>query len=195
MKLLYGHTLKSICCGAFLLLANSMCGQSTLHWLSDGLWHPVYEVRGNVPFCFTGDDLVRGDPKDLTMLSAPAFGSGYLKVDILENRREGVVKMNGGLKFTSENGTFRFSGRVMSDVDIEDVYYVMRFKKVGSAAFVCRSLGSLKAGKPKRIEIFLRLDYEMPEQLHFYSGMEEIRTNLVPDSYDYAFGDFFLAAN
>lgn len=185
---------KIVFFSVFLLFSAAASGQSTLHWLKDESWYPVYEVKGNIPYCFTGDSLVRGNSDELTMLSARDFAPGFLNVEILENRRQGVSKVEGTLQFTSNTGMFTFSARVTSEVDMDDVYYVMRFKRMGEATFTCRSIGSLKAGKPKRIDILMRLGYEMPEQLHFYSGMEEIRTNLVPHTYSYAFGDFVLAS-
>lgn len=162
--------------------------------MSDGEWLPVYEVRGKFPYCFTGDGLVRGSDDDLTMLSSPEFGRGYLEVEIVENKRLGVSRTDGALKFTSEKGWFQFSAKVTSDEDIEDAYFVMRFDRFGDASYFCRSVGPLKAGKSKMISIFTQLGYEMPKQLHFYKGMEELRTNLVPTHYRYEFGDFQLAA-
>ncbi|EDY81320.1 hypothetical protein VDG1235_938 [Verrucomicrobiia bacterium DG1235] len=171
-----------------------MKAQSSLHWMQDGAWLPVYEVRGSSPYCFTGDGLVKGDDKELTMLSSEAFGDGYLEVEIIENKRSGVVRNDGALRFSSEKGWFQFNARVSSDRDIEDAYFVMRFDRFGESSYLCRSLGSLKAGKGKSISIFTQLRYEMPKQLHFYSRTEEIRTSLVPTGYRYEYGDFQLAA-
>ncbi len=166
--------------------------QSALHCLESGSWLPVFEVKGGSPYCFTGDGLVKSSSDKLTMLSNPTFSEGYLEVEILENIRSGVSSADGALRFTSEYGWFQFTARVTAHEDVGDAYFVMRYDKLGDAAFSCKSIGSLKAGKSKLITIFKKLEYEMPEQLHFYSGMEEIRTNLVPSSYTYQFGDFLL---
>ncbi len=126
------------------------------------------------------------------MLSSSEFGKGYLKVEILENTRSGVDSSGGAPRFTAEHGWFQFSARVTAQQDSSDVYFVMRYNRLGEAAFNCKSLGDMRAGQTKIITFFKKLDYEMAEQLHFYSGMEEIRTNLVPSSYTYQFGDFIL---
>ncbi|WP_309021102.1 hypothetical protein [Pelagicoccus sp. SDUM812002] len=128
------------------------------------------------------------------MLSNSEFGDGFLEVEILENVRSGVVNSDGINQFTAKSGWFQFSAKVTAVEDVSDAYFVMRFNKLGDAVFECKSIGDLKAGKFKIISLFQRLDYEMPEQLHFYSGMEEIRTNLVPAPYTYEFGDFVLEA-
>lgn len=166
--------------------------QSALHCLESGSWLPVFEVKGGFPYCFTGDGLVKSSSEKLTMLSNPHFSEGYLEVEILENIRSGVSSADGALRFTSESGWFQFTARVTATEDVRDAYFIMRYDKLGDAAFSCKSIGTLKAGKSKVITLFKKLEYEMPEQLHFYSGMEEIRTNLVPSSYTYQFGDFLL---
>lgn len=180
--------------GLALCLASSFSlnAQSTLHCLEDGAWLPVYEVRGGAPYCFTGDGLLKSAPEKLTMLSNTHFSDGYLEVEILENIRSGVVTSDGAPRFTSDRGWFQFAARVTASEDITDAYFIMRYDRLGEAAYSVKSIGDIKAGKSKLITLFKKLDYEMPEQLHFYSGMEEIRSNLVPASYTYKFGDFFL---
>ncbi|WP_309029111.1 hypothetical protein [Pelagicoccus enzymogenes] len=163
-----------------------------MHCLEDGAWLPVYEVRGNFPYCFIGDGLLKSSSDRVTMLSSKAFADGYLEVEILENTRSGVVQSDGVPRFTANAGWFQFTARVTAMDDVSDAYFVMRYDKLGEAAFSCRSIGDMKAGQSKVITLFKKLQYEMPEQLHFYTGMEEIRTNLVPSSYTYRFGDFYL---
>ncbi len=126
------------------------------------------------------------------MLESNRFSDNYIDVEILENIRSGVVKTDGALQFTSEHGWLQFTARVTAREDISDAYFVMRYIELGEAEFSCESIGNMKAGKSKIVKIFRKLGYEMPEQLHFYSGMQEIRTNLVPSSYTYRFGDFIL---
>lgn len=166
--------------------------QSVLHCLENGSWLPVFEIRGETPYCFTGDGLVKSSSEKLTMLSNQTFSKGFLEVEILENIRSGVENVDGGLRFTSEKGWFQFVARVTALQDVSDAYYTMRYNSLGEAVFYCGSIGDLKAGKSKTITIFRILKFEMPEQLHFYSEMEEIRTNLVPSRYTYRFGDFVL---
>lgn len=178
--------------GLSLVSTLSLQAQSTLHCLEKGSWLPVFEVKGGNPYCFTGDGLVKSAEEKVTMLSSSSFGNGFLEVEVLENVRSGVANSDGLLRFTAEHGWFRFSARVTAQEDIEDAYFIMRFDKLGDAEFTCKSIGDMKAGKPKLISVFRKLDFQMPEQLHFYSGMEEIRTNLVPSSYDYKFGTFSL---
>lgn len=170
----------------------SVQAQSSLHCLEDGAWLPVYEIRGGIPYCFTGDGLLKSSSEKLTMLSNTEFGSGYLEVEILENVRSGVVKTDGISNFTAAQGWFQFTARVTAHEDVDDAYFIMRYDELGEAAFSCKWIGDMKAGQVKSITLFKKLDYEMPEQLHFYSGMEEVRTNLVPSRYTYRFGDFFL---
>lgn len=178
--------------GLGLACCCSLPAQSALHCLEDGSWLPVYGVKGGVPYCFTGDGLIKSSDEKLTMLSHPRFGPGYLEVKILENVRSGVVQTEGVPHFTAKTGWFQFSARVTAREDLSDVYFVMRFDQLGEAAFSCKSIGDLKAGQSRTISLLKKLSYQMPEQLHFYVGMEEIRTNLVPSSYTYRFGDFFL---
>ncbi len=178
--------------GLVFVLCFSLKAQSTLHCLEDGAWLPVFEVRGESPYCFTGDGLLKSSNDKVTMLASNSFSDSYIKVEVLENIRSGVVKSDGALQFTSEHGWLQFTARVTAREDISDAYFVMRYVEMGEAEFSCESIGDMKAGKPKIIKILRKLGYEMPEQLHFYSGMQEIRTNLVPSSYTYRFGDFIL---
>ena len=187
--------LKTSLLSFFALCACSFStGQSSVHYLKEGAWIPVYEVRGSVPYCVYGDNLVKGDKDGLTMLSSESFGPGFLRVEVLENKRAGVVKSGQEFHFVTQSGWFEFAARVTSDVDLDNVYCVMRFDQFGEASYLCRRVGDLKAGKSRVVSIFTRLKYEMPEQIHFYSGTEEIRTNLVPESYSYEFGRFLLAS-
>ena len=184
---------------SFLILigwgATSSRAQSGVHCLIDGSWLPVAEIKGKVPYCFTGDGLAKGELDAVTMLPAEEFGEGFLKVTLESNKRTGVV--DGGddvLRFTSREGWYQMTALVTSDVDLSDCYYVMRFESYGEIKLLCRPIGALKAGKPQRIEIYTKLRYEMPQQLHIYSGMEELRTSLIPGAYRYDFGEFLLAS-
>lgn len=170
-------------------------GQSSLHCLEEGAWLPVYEVRGNAPYCFTGDELIKSKKEKLTMLSSESFGTGLLEVKIIENKRGGVVREGEALRFVKHSGWFEFTARVTAIEGVQDAYCVMRFDRFGEASFVCRRIGDLEAGESRVVSILTQVDYEMPEQMHFYSGTEEIRTNLVPDNYKYEYGNFLLAAN
>lgn len=181
-----------------LILGSVWCwglqAQSSLHCLVDDSWLPVFEVKRETPLCFTGDSFINGSEERLTMLSSPEFAEGFIEVKIVENTRQGVVKSGEVLQFTSARGWFQFAAKVTADRDIEDAYFVMRYEQFGETIFTCREIGSLKAGKPRMITILKRLEYEMPKQLHIYSGTEEIRTNLVPTSYTYRHGSFLLAS-
>ncbi|MBK1878852.1 hypothetical protein [Pelagicoccus mobilis] len=132
--------------------------------------------------------------ENVTMLSSDTFGPGLLDVEIIENKRAGVVREGEEVRFLKQTAWFEFTARVTAVEDVEDAYCVMRFDRFGEASFVCRRIGDLEAGKSRIVSILTLLSYEMPEQMHFYSGTEEIRTNLVPDSYVYEYGNFLLAA-
>lgn len=155
---------------------------------------PVYDIRGNVPYCYDGDSLVKSNTRNITMLASESFGHGFLEIKILENKRSGVVKNGEELRFLSKSGRFEFVARVTAIEDVEDVFCVLRFEQFGEARYVCRKLGSLSAGKSKVVSILTQLEYEMPEQIHFYSGNQEIRTSLVPARYEYSYGNFELAS-
>ncbi|MBC2605590.1 hypothetical protein [Pelagicoccus albus] len=178
-----------------IIISNTLWSQSSVYCMQNGSWLPVYEVRNNAPYCFTGDSLVKADSQSLTMLASESFGHGFVEVEILENKRSGVIQNDQGLRFVTDKGRFDFVARVKATTDVEDLYCVMRFNKYGDAKFVCHRIGSLKRGGSSLITFSLQLKYEMPEQIHFYSGTEEIRSNLVPASYAYQFGDFLLASN
>lgn len=183
---------------SFLLLSvlgvSRVNAQSALHCLIDGGWLPVAEMKGKVPYCFTGDGLVKGDAESVTMLPVSDFADGFLKVELVSNTRSGVVDNGDVLQFTSREGWYQMTAMVTSDVDLDDCYYVMRFEMYGEIKFYCRPIGALKAGKTQRVELFTKLGYEMPQQLHIYSGMEEVRSSLVPHEYRYEFGEFLLAS-
>lgn len=170
-------------------------GQSSLYSLEKGSLYPVYEIRGSVPYCFTGDELIKTKSENLTMLSSEGFGGGYLEVKIIENKRSGVIRHGEDFQFVSQSGWYQFTARVTATEDVKDAYCVMRFDHFGVASFQCRKVGDLEAGKSRTVVFLTRLKFEMPEQMHFYSGTEEIRSNLVPNGYKYEFGNFLLAAN
>lgn len=174
--------------------SGSLFGQSVLHCHVDGMWMPVEEMKGAQPYCFTGDSLVKGSREDMTLLPTADFGEGFIDIEIKANMRQGVVQKDGILRFTSDKSWYLMKARVVSDTDLENCYYAMRFDTYGTYSYYCRPIGDLKAGKPKTIEIFMRLGYEMPQQLHVFSGMEEIRTTLVPTAYSYNFGHFTIAS-
>lgn len=182
---------------SFLLLSvlgvSSVSAQSALHSLIDGGWVPVAEMKGKIPYCFTGDGLVKGDEDRVTMLPVSDFGEGFVKVDLVSNQRSGVDRSDEVLRFTSREGWYQMTALVTSDVDLSDCYYVMRFEMYGEIKFYCRPIGTLSAGKTQRVELFKKLGFEMPQQLHIYSGMEEVRSSLVPGEYRYEFGEFLLA--
>lgn len=179
---------------AIVAIGASGFSQSTLHCLHEDSWFPVTRVKGKVPYCFTGDSLARGSESKLTMLPAESFRSGFVHANVISNSRTGVVKNDEGFRYLSDSGWYQLTVELISDEDMTDCFYVMRFEAFGDVKFYCRPIGSLVAGKKKRIEIFKKVGYEMPQQLHIYSGMDEIRTTFIPGSYRYDFGEYLALA-
>lgn len=178
-----------------ILQCSLLLGQSSMYSLAEGVLLPVYEIRAKTPYCFTGDRLVRTGTETLTQLSSERFGEGFLEVEILENKRAGVIREGEELRFVRQSAWYEFTARVTATEAVIDGYCVMRFDSFGEASYVCRSLGDMELGESRVVSILTHLDYEMPKQIHFYSGTEEIRTNLIPDRYTYEYGRFLLAAN
>ena len=172
----------------------SLLAQSLLYCLQDGEYLPVAEVNRGAPLCFTGDDLVKGSAKSLTLLPAESFADGFLKIEVKKNLRMGVAKKDGILMFSSSQNWYTLLCDVISDRDIEDCYYAIAFDTYGVKSFYCRSLGPLKAGKRKSLRVYVKVGYEMPNQIHFFSGMEEIRTSMIPMTYFYQNGSLEFAS-
>ncbi len=192
MKRLFRHSLvlAAISCGGTFAMA-----QSQLHCLQDGLLYPVAEMRSGAPYYDAGDRLIRGSRKSLTMLPSSEFGYGFIRVEILENVRSGKPSTKSSLKFGPERAWYLLKARVVADIDLEDCYCVLRFESYGEVTFRLKSLGNLKAGQARTFEIFTSVGYETPQQLHIYSGKEEIRSSLVPGDYRYDFGQLVMASN
>ncbi len=186
---------RSLLLVVLFLIPFSINAQSVLYCLNDGQYLPVAEVNRGIPLCFTGDDLIRGSAKKLTLLPSDSFAEGFLKIDIRKNERAGVTKSGGVLMFNSSQNWYTLICDVTSDADLSDCYFALGFDTYGKKSFYCRSLGPLKAGKKKTLRVYVKLGYEMPDNLHFFSGMEEIRTSLVPINYSYEDGHFELASN
>lgn len=186
---------RAIGCLSFLtiLTGGPALAQSSLNCDIDGDFLPVFEIKGRMPYCFTGDDLVKGEPEALTMLPTSKFGEGFIEVSVVKNERRGVVSQDGLLRFTSRQARYRLHAKIVSQTDLSNCYFAMRFDTYGKMSYLCNSLGDLEAGKVYSLDISTKLGYEMPQQLHIFSGMEEIRTSLVPIAYDYEEGVFRLA--
>lgn len=178
----------------FSTTTAQVLAQSALHCLHDGMWLPVAEVKGTMPYCFTGDDLVKGSKEEMTLLPVEDFAEGFIDVKVLKNVREGVSNSDGILRFSRDKAWYLMKATLVSDIDIEDCYYALRFETYGTFSYYCRPIGALQAGKPKSVEIFMKVGYEMPQQLHIFSGMEEVRTTLVPTEYSYNYGKFTIAS-
>ncbi len=155
---------------------------------------PVESVKGSSPMCFTGDSLVKGKQKDLVILPAERFGDGYIEIEIIKNKREGVSNNNGLLQFESSRGWYLLICRLVADRDIDDCYYSIGFDHYGEKSCYTKSLGNLKKGEKKYLRVYMKLGYEMPDQLHVFSGMDEIRTSLLPSAYRYDQGQLVFAS-
>lgn len=168
--------------------------QSVLSCLVDGAYLPVAEIRSTVPYCFTGDGVVRGKKKQLALFPAERFAEGFVEIEIRRNQRAGVVKRDGILLFTSQRDWYSFIATIIPDRDLPDCYFAFGFDHYGVKSYYTKALGDLVAGKKRTIRVYTKLGYEMPDQIHIFSGMEELRTSLIPNGYFYQNGHLLLAA-
>lgn len=178
----------------FFCFGSTAQAQSILYCQLGDELVPVQSVRGSVPMCFTGDSLVKGKQKDVIMVPAESFGEGFIDIEVVKNKRGGVFNNNGVLQFESPRGWFLLICRLVADRDIPDCYFTIGFDQYGEKSCYSRSLGDLKEGEEKSLRVYLKLGYEMPDQLHVFSGMEEIRTSLLPSNYQYQQGELVFAS-
>jgi len=159
-----------------------------------GEYLPVVEIKNMIPYCFTGDAVIRGKKKQLTLVESDVFADGFVEVHIKKNQRDGVYTDNGLLRFSSKEDRYLFVATFTADRDINDCFVALGFDTFGKKSYHVRSLGKLEAGKKRNLHVFIRVGFEMPDNLHFFSGMEEVRTSLVPGYYSYENGNLLLAA-
>ncbi len=178
-----------------LSVSSFASAQSLLQCLKDGDYLPVASVSSGAPMCFTGDSLLKGKRADLVMSPAESFGEGFVDVEIRKHSREGVVENDGVVQFVSIKGWYLFLCNITPDRDLNDCYYAVCFDTYGLKSYYTRSLGHLKANQTTTLRVYMKLGYEMPDQLHMFSGMEELRTSLVPTGYQYDSGDLVYASN
>jgi len=178
----------------FFCLGSAVQAQSLLYCQYGDELLPVESVRGSVPMCFTGDSLVKGKQKDQVMFPAEQFGEGFIEIEIVKNKRGGVFNNGGVLQFESPRGWYLLVCRLIADRDIPDCYFTIGFDQYGEKSCYSRSLGDLKEGETKSLRVYLKLGYEMPDQLHVFSGMDEIRTSLLPTEYQYEEGELVFAS-
>jgi len=179
----------------FVVLAClSAKAQSSLSCLVDGEYLPVFEVRNKTPYCFTGDGLIKGRRDNLTLLSTEDFTDGFAQIEILKNVRAGVSREDGLLIFASSSDWYLLIAKITPDRDLNDCYFSLGFDTYGTKSYLIRDLGDLEAGKSRVIQVYVKLGYEMPEQLHLFSGMEEVRTTLMSEKYSYENGRLLLAS-
>lgn len=176
-------------------IANHSHAQSLLYCDIEGNFLPVAEVKGGRPLCFTGDSLVKGSSENIVMAPERSFGQGFIDVEIVKNTREGVTDNRGVLQFTSHRSWYLLICNLMPDIDMPNCYFSLKLDSYGEKSYYLGSLGDLVAGEEKMLRVFVKLQYEMPDQLHIFSGMEEIRTSLVPTVYEYEEGELIFAAN
>ncbi len=181
---------------AILVLASAcqLPAQSLFYCQFGDDYLPVASVKGGVPLCFTGDSLVKGNAKDAVLAKADQFGEGFVEIEILKNDRDGVENHGGVLKFKDSRSWYILVCRLIPDRDMVDCYASIGFDSYGKKSYILRSLGNLKAGEPKMLNVYLKLNYEMPEQLHVFSGMDEIRSTLLPTEYQYYQGQLVTAS-
>ena len=178
-------------------IGGSVYGQSVLHSLKDGAFFPIVELKGRMPYCVTGYGIEKALKDKVTLLPSEDFVNGFVDVEIIANKRKGIATTSGSSlnRFTSHNSWYSLKCRIVSNADLEDCFYALRFDTFGKSSFYCRSIGDLKAGKSKLIEVFMKINYEMPKQLHIFSGAGELRTTLVPGAYSYENGEFLCSVD
>lgn len=169
--------------------------QSLLYCQIEDEFLPVAEVKGGRPLCFTGYSLVKGSSDSVIMAPERNFGQGFIDLEIVENERDGVANKGGVLQFTSHRSWYLLICKLVPDRDLPNCYFTLKLDSYGEKTHYLGSLGDLVAGEEKTLRVFVKLKYEMPDQLHIFSGMEEIRTSLVPTVYEYDEGELFFAAN
>ena len=171
-----------------------MSAQSLLYCQIEDDVFPVAEVKGGRPLCFTGDSLVKGSSESITMVPERSFGQGFIDVEIVKNERDGVANNGGVLEFTSHRSWYLLICKLVPDRDLPNCYFTLKLDSYGDKSHYLGSLGDLVAGEEKMLRVFVKLKYEMPDQLHIFSGMEEIRTSLVHSVYQYEEGQLIFAA-
>ena len=169
----------------FLLAPSITNAQSLLYCYKGDDYLPVANVIAGVPMCFTGDSLLKGKRADLILYPSTDFGEGFIDIEVVEHSREGVVNQKGVLYFVSTRGWYLLHCKITADRDMQDCYGALRFDEYGRCSFYMKSLGDLKVGETKTFRVYMKLGYEMPERLHLFSGMNEIRTSLIPRRYEY----------
>ncbi len=181
---------------ALLLLAPSGIVQAqSLFYCSVGdETLPVAAVRAGDPLCFTGDSLVKGHRKKAVLHPVTSFGEGFVEVEVVKESRSGVTQIDGVLHFESSRNWYLLVCRLVPDRDMSDCYFSIQFDTYGKTSYLFRSLGEMKSGEEKMLRVYLKLNYEMPKQLHVFSGMEEIRTSLIPAPYRYEGGGLAFAS-
>lgn len=173
-------------------LTTMAMGQSVLHCLEGGRLFPVMELRGKAPYYFTGDALERGSGEGLRLVPGERFAEGFIDLKVREQFREGVSKKGGTVTFSGRPEWYLLVCEITPDRDFENCYYALSLDTFGKKSYYARPLGDLQAGKTRFLRVYVKLDYEMPDQLHIFSGMSEIRTTLIPRSYAYEYGMLVL---
>ncbi len=175
-------------------LSGYVQAQSLFYCPVDDESLPVASVKAGDPLCFTGDSLVKGHRKQAVLHPATSFGEGFVDIEVVKESRSGVSEIDGVLHFESSRTWYLLVCRLVPDRDMSDCYFSIQFDTYGKTSYLFRSLGELKSGEEKMLRVYLKLNYEMPKQLHLFCGMEEIRTSLIPASYRYESGGLAFAS-
>ena len=179
---------------SLLQITSILSAQSLLFCQIEDEVLPVAEVKAGRPLCFTGDSLIKGSSESVTMVPERSFGQGFIDVEIIRNERDGVADNGGVLEFTAHRSWYLLVCKLVPDRDLTNCYFTLKLDSYGEKSHYLGSLGDLVAGEEKMLRVFVKLKYEMPDQLHIFSGMEEIRTSLVHSVYQYEEGELIFAA-
>lgn len=167
----------------FYLFAYAANAQSIFKALYEDEEYQVVKIQNNNPFVNVDGKTKSGSFAKSILATADEFGEGFVEIEtvVSEIRKK---KQNSEKAQTMARNSFLYHEVILTaDRNMKNCFCVLTFGVNGSFITKSESVGSLAAGKPKRVKIIARTSSAKIGKLHVYSRGNEIRSNLIPTNY------------
>lgn len=146
--------------------------------------HQVVRIKGNSPYVSVKGKTKRGYFSKTRLEQRDSFGEGFVKITVVDSS---ILSHKRAEKANSAKASYlNYEVLLESDRNLSDCFCVLTLGINGSPTTRSKTVGTLTAGKQKRIQLTARATRAEVGRLHIYSKGAEIRSNQVSENYDVA---------
>ncbi|MDQ8184695.1 prolyl oligopeptidase family serine peptidase [Pelagicoccus sp. SDUM812002] len=165
---------RIVTCLLYLSLTTALLGQIEMQVDHEGEFRPVVYFQGFTPVVENEKGRRKKAKHERTrFVLVNNFADGKVEVDFLGARDPRQIRNN---RIEAGKNSFEMEVELTSDRNLTGCHYILLFSSNDSMATYFDSIGSLSAGKTKKIKIKMPAQVDAIGSLHIFEQGREVRT-------------------